>query len=158
MQTSFDWEKNEPFCGTVTDTTWKSNFEHTPIIISSPIEHFSKVFTEDVWELMVSQTNLYSCQQTGNPISVNLSEMKGFIGALILMGIVDMPSYTDYWSLDLRYEKVASVMPLKRFQSIRRYLHFSDNNLSENPDRNVKIRPLTELIRKNFLAIPEEGK
>lgn len=70
-----------------------------------------------------------------------------------------MPSYTDYWSLELRYEKVASVMPLKRFQSIRRYLHFSNNDLSENdPDRYIKIRPLTELIRKNFLAIPEEGK
>uniref|UniRef100_A0A1B6LRI5 PiggyBac transposable element-derived protein domain-containing protein n=1 Tax=Graphocephala atropunctata TaxID=36148 RepID=A0A1B6LRI5_9HEMI len=159
VHTSFHWKKKQPFLGTVTETTWlDSNFK-TNDSIQSPTEYFSKLFTNNIWDLMVAQTNLYSCQVTGSPINVNLSEMKGFIGILIMMGIVDMPAYTDYWSVDLRDDKIASVMPLKRFQSIRRYLHFTNNDLSEqDPDRYKKIRPLVDIVRQNFLEISEEGK
>lgn len=159
MPVNFIWNKNTPFLGVVTETATNYNLNPPDLkSTSSPTEFFSKVFTQEIWDLIVEQTNLYSCQVTGKSLNVNVSEMKGFVGILILMGIVDMPSYTDYWSNDLRYEKVASTMSLKRFQAIRRYIHFSNNELTENQsDRYYKIRPLLELVRKNFLSIPEEG-
>lgn len=48
-------------------------------------------------------------------------------------------------------------MPLKRYQQIRRYIHFADNTL-EDSDRYFKIRPIMEKIRQNFLQVEEEGK
>ncbi|XP_061378889.1 piggyBac transposable element-derived protein 2-like [Danaus plexippus] len=73
------------------------------------------------------------------------------------MGIVQMPAYTDYWARKTRYPLIADLMPLKKYQQIRRYIHFVDNTLQDS-DRYFKIRPLMEKIRKNFLKIEEEGK
>jgi hypothetical protein len=71
------------------------------------------------------------------------------------MGIVRMPSYLDYWSVKFRYDKVAEIMALKRYQQIRRWLHFANNNL-DNGDRYHKIRPILEKIRLNCLK--QQGK
>lgn len=49
---------------------------------------------------------------------------------------------------------MADLMPLKRYQQIRRYLHFVDNNIDS--DRYYKIRPLVQKIRKNCLAQENE--
>lgn len=55
------------------------------------------------------------------------------------MGIVEMPAYVDYWSEKFIYGKVVDTMQLKRYQQIRRFIHFADNCL----DRYHKIRPHT---------------
>ncbi|KAJ8937836.1 hypothetical protein NQ314_011697 [Rhamnusium bicolor] len=73
------------------------------------------------------------------------------------MGIVVMPAYTDYWSSSYRYSLIADVMPLKRYQALRRYIHFVDNNDLDS-DRYFKIRPFLNEIRKKFLEIDEEHK
>ncbi|XP_013194243.2 piggyBac transposable element-derived protein 2-like [Amyelois transitella] len=73
------------------------------------------------------------------------------------MGVVKMPAYTDFWAKESRYSKVADVMPLKKFQKIRKFLHFANNN-EDDGDRYYKIRPLLERIRKNCLSIEQEGK
>ncbi|XP_058602618.1 uncharacterized protein LOC131521686 [Onychostoma macrolepis] len=50
-------------------------------------------------------------------------------------------------------------MPRKRFQLLRRYVHFDDNQqCSENPDRFDKIRPHFEMLRKQCLLIPSTYK
>ncbi|OWR54770.1 zinc finger DNA binding protein, partial [Danaus plexippus plexippus] len=56
-----------------------------------------------------------------------------------------MPSFTDYWSLRYRYKLVAGLMPLKRYQQIRRFLHFVDNNVQDS-DRYYKVWPCLELF------------
>ncbi|XP_072377857.1 uncharacterized protein [Diabrotica undecimpunctata] len=68
-----------------------------------------------------------------------------------------MPAYTDYWSRNLRYDKIANIMQLKLYQQLRRNLHFT-NNEEKNNDRYFKIRPVMEMIRKNCLKIEEEKK
>lgn len=77
-------------------------------------------------------------------------EFRDFLAIHIIMGVVSMPSYLDYWSHRFKYIKVADIMPLKRYQKIRRYLHFANNNL-ENGDRYYKIRPVLEKVRQNCL-------
>ncbi|XP_072377849.1 uncharacterized protein [Diabrotica undecimpunctata] len=45
------------------------------------------------------------------------------------MGVVQMPAFEDYWSLETPYEMIAEVMPVKRFKKLRRLIHFQDNKI-----------------------------
>lgn len=69
-------------------------------------------------------------------------EIKDFLAINLLMGIVAMPSYKDYWKTNFRYAQVADIMPLKRFQQVRRFIHFSDHNNADIKDRYYKLRPV----------------
>ncbi|KAE9528741.1 hypothetical protein AGLY_012316 [Aphis glycines] len=51
------------------------------------------------------------------------------------------------------YNKIADVMNLKRFQLLRRNLHFVDNSIINTEDCNYKVRPILEHVRKNCLEI-----
>lgn len=116
----------------------------------SCLDYFFKFFSNDVMTLVTEQTNLYSTQATGKSISLSENELQDFLAIHILMGIVKMPSYLDYWSHKFRYSQVADIMTLKRYQKIRRYLHFNDNNF-EDSDRFYKVRTIVEQIRQNCL-------
>ncbi|XP_061379975.1 piggyBac transposable element-derived protein 2-like [Danaus plexippus] len=105
-------------------------------------------------QLLLTRSKL---EQLGRSIQLTEDEIKSFLAIQIMMGIVQMPAYTDYWARKTRYPLNADLMPLKKYQQIRRYIHFVDNTLQDS-DRYFKIRPLMEKIRKNFLKIEEEGK
>lgn len=47
---------------------------------------------------IVENTNLYSAHRDGKSVDTNPKEIKTFIGRDILMGIVKLPQYFDYWS------------------------------------------------------------
>lgn len=68
-----------------------------------------------------------------------------------------MPSYRDYWSERLRYEPIANVMSLKRYETLRRFIHFV-NNEEVNDDPYFKIRPVLEKIRQNCLGVEQENR
>nr|CAH7756726.1 unnamed protein product [Callosobruchus chinensis] len=111
----------------------------------------------DLVEMAVDNTNLYSVQETGKSISFTVDEMRDFLAIQILMEIVEIPAYTDYWSQKFGYNDIAEVMPLKRYQQIRRYIHFV-NNANQNDDPYFKIRPALEIVRRNCIAVEEEKK
>lgn len=48
-------------------------------------------------------------------------------------------------------------MSLKRYQQIRRFLHFADNTV-EDGDRYYKVRPVVEKIKKNCLMFETDRK
>ncbi|CAH2000794.1 unnamed protein product [Acanthoscelides obtectus] len=73
------------------------------------------------------------------------------------MGVVQMPAIEDYWAIETRYSIIADVMPVKRFNKLRRRIHFQDNNTDPQGDRLFKIRPLLEKLRQECIAIEEEG-
>lgn len=106
--------------------------------------------------MIVEQTNLYSTQRKGVSINITERDIRDFVAINILMGIVKMPAYTDFWSQKFRFEKVANVMTLKKFQLLKRHLHFNDN-LHDNGDRYYKIRPLLQKVQENCLKIEEEN-
>lgn len=141
------------FCGSadIAEKTFSK-----PSNTKSPLEYFGMFLSDDIIKLMVEQTNLYHVQLKGTSLNVTTDEIKDFIAINLLMGVVDMPAYTDYWSSFLRFNKVADVMSLKRFQQIRRFLHFADN-LRDDGDRYYKIRPFVESIRLNCLKVDEEN-
>lgn len=73
----------------------------------------------------------------------------------IIMGIVAMPSYTDYWAFDTSYPLIADTMPLKKYELLKSNLHFADNTNIDESDRYYKIDPTMEHLRKFFIEIEE---
>lgn len=130
-----------------------------PDQLSSPCSYFTRFFDEELFQLIAEQTNLYSCQLRGTSINTNPNEVRSFIGMKLVMGIVKMPSVDDYWSEGTRYQKIANVMSVKRFQSLSRMIHFQDNAISDpDQDRLFKVRPVLELMRKKILKIESENQ
>ncbi|XP_060870237.1 piggyBac transposable element-derived protein 3-like [Metopolophium dirhodum] len=130
-------------------------YSSIPQNISTPYQYFKMFLTDDILELISKHTNIYSSQKLDKSLETTVEEIKHYIGIEVLMGIVAMPAYTDYWSADLRYNQIADTMPLKRYQMLRRYIHFVDNETVDTSDRFYKVRPILEGIRKNCLSIEQ---
>ena len=111
------------------------------------LEYFKTFFSDDIIYMIVDNTNLYSTQQTGKSVNTNFSEVTDFLAIELLMGIFQLPAYTDYWAQATRIDKIANIMPLKRYQALRRYLHFVQNDNTDD-DRYFKIRPVLEKVWK----------
>ena len=67
-------------------------------------------------------------------------------------------SIRDYWSNDpdLGVSNIANVMPLKRFEELRAYLHFNNNELMKptydpGHHRAFKVRPVLDYLNNCFL-------
>ncbi|CAK1593721.1 unnamed protein product [Parnassius mnemosyne] len=121
------------------------------------LDYFNDFFSEDMFDEICHYTNMYSIQKTGRSINLSGAELRKFIAIKVITGIVSMPSYLDYWATDTRFPLVADVMPLKRYQIIRGYLHFVDN-IDTDSDPYFKIRPVVEKIRANCLKVEEETR
>lgn len=126
--------------------------------LKSCLDFLELFFTQEVWQLLVSQTNLYAEQKRGPTESsvwypVTESEMKAWISLYLNMGLVTKPNLSSYWSTDpvLSSPFFPSVMSRTRFLQILRYLHFADNTLApprDSADYNklYKIQPFLDLV------------
>lgn len=119
--------------------------------------YFADFFCKDVINIIIQNTNLYAVQRNLKSVNITRDELLDFIAINLLMGVVKMPSYRDYWKKDLRYNLIADVMSLKRYEQIRQFLHFVDNS-QQNGDRYFKVRPILEAVRRNCLKIEEEHR
>ena len=145
------------------DTTFKGEaFSRPPENFDemNPIDFFRMFWTENITNLLVEQTNLYSVQKNGCSVKVTKEEIERFLGIHILMGIVKLPAFPMYWKTETRYSKVADVMSAKRYIDLRKYLHVVDNTTKEHPenrnDKLFKIRPVLEAIQENCSKIEQE--
>ena len=105
---------------------------------------------------IVSESNNYALQiDVKKPLNLTCKELEQFIGILFVMSIVKMPSTRDYWDKNIRYDKIADIMPIKRFEQIKRFLHVSDNMQmpKDCPDKLFKIRPLIDAFKERFQMI-----
>lgn len=154
LELDFDWSKGRfQYCAELEPDVFK-----TPQPAGkTSLDYFLDFFSDDLFEDICQSTNMYAIQEKGLAINLTVEELRNFLAIEVIMGIVSMPSYLDYWCIDTRYPLVADVMSLKRYQTIRRYLHFVDNNYTDS-DPYFKIRPFFEKIRQNCLKIEEESR
>jgi len=124
-----------------------------------PID-FSNLFIDDsVLEMMVTETNRNAHQVLGqkalspesfiaNWIDSDKYEIRLFLGLVIWMGLVGMPTLDAYWRESVIYNNsVASkTMTRNRFQLHLRLWHFADNTAIEPNDRLHTIRDLANLL------------
>ena len=72
----------------------------------------------------------------------------------MLMQLVKLPSYRDYWPNTLWYQPVADNMPKNRYKLLLQNLHFADNTTyTEESGKLFKIVPVIEVIRRQCIII-----
>lgn len=128
-----------------------------------PIDVYRLFVTDEIIELMVTETNRYhdACM-IGNHVtrhsklklwnSVTAKDIEEFLGILLLMGLNKQPTIDSYWSKSKMYgvELIKNTMARNKFELISRFLHFANNEESDGTDRLYKLRPLITLISQNF--------
>lgn len=118
----------------------------------NPIYFFECMFDECVINMLVQYTNTYASQRNkvGN---VTAHEMRSFIGILLFSGYVVVPRRYMYWenSTDSGMPLVYNGLSRDRFTFIMSHLHCCDNTNLDANDRFAKLRPLFDLLNKNFV-------
>lgn len=132
-----------------------------PPNIEEPLDIFTCLFSEELFEKITFETNLYAVQRNqGNAncfIPTTSEEIKCFIGINLMMGIKKLPSYKDYWSSrqDLRDHFIASAMSRNRFSWLLGHIHLNDNSLQPKKgqpefDKLYKVRPMLNKLSESF--------
>lgn len=157
--TVLKWKKKEPVIPNVS-FTGKDFTLPQDVDKMTPLSYFKTFWDDSITKNLVEQTNLYSVQMHGKNITTTSQQIEQFIGMQMLMGIVRMPNYVSYWANGLRYEPIASVMPLKCYQNLRKFLHVNDNSKKDEPmnkdNRLYKIQPVLDTVRQNCLLVEPE--
>ena len=144
-------------------------FTATPGLVTAPpddagLSYFVRLFLfDDIFEHLVTQTNLYAQQKIAGRIlrlnsfenqwePVTRSEMKKFIALFFLTGLLRKSSIRDYWSTDflLSTPVFPAVMSRNRFEAIQHFLHFADNVTADTADKLYKLRPFFDMITAKF--------
>ncbi|KAL4148520.1 hypothetical protein QTP88_002749 [Uroleucon formosanum] len=128
--------------------------DHTPFSV------FKLLFSDEIINLVVQQTNLYAQQRymkTGKLyMKTTNQEIMTFLGINILMGIKRSPSYRDYWSSapDLHDSYISQLMTVNRFGWLLSTIHLNDNNMMPKNeigyDKLYKVRPYLTVLKYNF--------
>ena len=156
------------------DEGWSSNPPTVPVFpfnemegikVEVPLEEdpsfFMKLFlTDDLLLQMAIKTNQYAqnVMDVSRPLrrkstlheweQVTLEEIQKFIGIILEMGLVGMPSYKHYWSRDRLYKMDFLIL---------RFWHFGDLPQSPN-DRLAKVRQLTDYFNDITSEVFTPGK
>ena len=136
----------------------------TDLQSKTPVEFFHMVFPEELYDIIVRETNKYSeavrdtrvlspRSRLNEWVETNKEEIQAFLGLRIAMGLCSKSSLEDYWSKWwlTQTPNFAQVMPRNRFQLLCTFLHFVDNNdrldrEDPNYDPLFKIRPVLDVI------------
>lgn len=120
----------------------------------SPVDSFFLFFDTEVIDMFVKYTNLYA--RTHNRLAdVNSSEIRCFIGILLLSGYSCVPRREMYWenAPDTNNNLVCKAMSRNRFRYIMQNIHCCDNARLDKDDKFSKIRPVIELMNKKFMNL-----
>ena len=122
-------------------------------------------FTRTLLEYIVLESNKYALKCMGQEKydsweKITVDELTAFLGFMLLMGIVRLPSIADYWKRDevFHYTPVAREYPTTGFFELQRYLHFANNSTLATPatpgyNRLGKIQPVIDRLLERFQAI-----
>ena len=126
-----------------------------------PVELFSSLFPDTLIDEITFQSNMYALQQGKGNLNLSPAELKVFLGINLTMTYIKYPRTTMYWSSNpgLPQHFIADPLPVNRFDELKRYLHFVDNNSqSANGNRFFKLRSVLDVLQERFLeaVTPEE--
>jgi hypothetical protein len=95
---------------------------------------------------------MYIKKKKNASLDLTVEELKAFLGIFIIMGFNTLPSLRLFWSSDTNFhiERIACIMPLKRFLKILRFLHLNDNNAQpqkgEPNYKTHKVKPIIDRV------------
>lgn len=140
--------------------------------ITTPLDAYKLFVTEDLWQLIVEETNRFAQQSlTGRRASksrlkvwvdTDKNEIMRFFSIILVMGFNSLPSVNSYWSKDpmFKNEFIANTMPRDRFLLLHRCLHFCNNEdtFLDTSDRLYKIKTALGILNKNFQTVLTPGR
>ena len=126
---------------------------------SEPYDFFSLLFPEELWDVLVEQTNIYVAQKQRKSRfnDTNKDEMKAFVGALFFMAVHRLPNFDHYFSRDWVFAVPAIQNVFTRNRIWQQWLnfHLADNSrqlapTDEGYDKLYKLRPMINVMREKF--------
>ena len=117
---------------------------------SSPCEFFQQVFTRELLENILEQSNLYASQH-GRTLNMTMEELLGIIGVMMMTGYRTTHNKRHLWSAkdDVSSVWAQELMPRNRFLELLQNLHLADNS-KISTDRYYKVRPYFEHLNNGF--------
>ena len=121
-------------------------------------QYFIKYFTPALLQRFAEETNKYYFRTTGHNLRTTSQEIQTFFGMSIIMANLKFPRQRMYWHHITRVDKIATTMPINRFQKIRNNIHINSDPDADRDDCNKfwKIQPLVECICRGCLKLPRE--
>lgn len=129
---------------------------------ASILQYFENFFNDEIVNIICTETNRYASEyirthRKAKPFAhLSCSELKVFLGLVILQGVVKKPEMEQYWSKNpmLMTPFFLQAMSFRRFKQIKQFLHFS-NNAEYNPQTHPypklnKIWPILEKLNCLF--------
>ena len=116
------------------------------------MEYFYNYFDSNLINLIASETN---AMQKNEIQTVSNSEIRSFIGVLILSGYVPVPRRRMLWEReqDAHNDLIATAISRDKFDFVMKHLHFTDNNSLDLTDKFAKIRPVFQHQRKSACSL-----
>ena len=128
--------------------------EYPELLTATPYNHWRNFFTEDMLTNIVTQTELYARRDQNNvQFSLQRSDLNAFLGTILLSGYNCLPHEDHYWSNseDLGVDIVSENISRATFRSIKKYIHFADNQNLEVGNKVAKIAPLYTALNEAFV-------
>ena len=106
---------------------------------ATPINYFRLFFTDEVFQKICTNTNLYhehqvNIKRTREPnytdkywADIEINQLKCYFGMSIIMGLNKLGRYQQYWSSDpfIGNEGIKKCMPIREYERIQSSLHVS---------------------------------
>lgn len=118
----------------------------------SPIELFELFLTDEMVRMIADYSNIYAGQKNELP-NIQCYEIKRFIGILFLSGYHTLPQWKLYWSNrpTTQVSIVKNSISRARFETIKRFIHLSNNISLDTEDKFSKVRPFVDKANMQFM-------
>ena len=119
--------------------------------IKTPFNAFWNNYSDDLLDIITTQTKIYANQHKGLNPPATSEEIKVVISILLLPGYCRVPYRKLYWSTspDTHNESVSKAISRNRFREIFSNLHIWDNTDIDD-DCCHKVRPSLDILNTNF--------
>jgi hypothetical protein len=140
------------------------------MIDAEPKDFLELFVTEDVINYLVIETNRYANSKLTNTrlsaaarmqkwVNTSAKEIKLFLGMILYMGVLVLPSLAHYWR---KASKFTSVLPKymsrNRFELLLSNFHCANNEEAPANNRLHKIQNLVDMIVGNFQLVVNPGE
>ncbi len=130
--------------------------------LNTPSNFFSYFVTPDFLKHIQVESARYATQNGDENFKVHEYEIKRYIGIVAFSSVVKLPNVRKYWSPSIGNSIVWDALTVRRFEEIRKWLHFNNNAEynQEDPsrDRLFRIRPVLNHFLEKFKRIPIDEK
>lgn len=97
------------------------------------------------------------------PLNLTETELRKFIAVLIYMSVIKYPNVRLCWSNTMSFEPIKKIITVNRFETIRRFLNFNNNENhlpKEHPQhgRLHQTRPIISHLNDKFATVPMEQR